>query len=218
MSNEIIKIEGIYTAIDASRILRVPYNKAKYWFQYYAKHKLFETIGHRYNHPIKDVISINFLTLIEMYMFFLLKENDIKTKDIINAHTRMSEFYNTPYPFAFKDIYTSGKEILFNDKGQLRLGKDVQQLLIQEYIEPFSKKIRFSNRNIAHKFYPLGIEKNVVVDPNHQVGQPIIDNTNILTDTIFDYYNANESKESISELFNISIEQINDVIEFHQAA
>ncbi len=47
-------------------------------------------------------------------MFFLLKENDIKTKDIINAHTRMAEFYNTPYPFAFKDIYTSWKEILFN--------------------------------------------------------------------------------------------------------
>lgn len=43
---------------------------------------------------------------------------------------------------------------------------------------PFYKKIRFSNKNIAHKFYPLGIEKNVVVDPNHQVGQPIIDNTN----------------------------------------
>lgn len=68
---------------------------------------------------------------------------------------------------------------------------------------------------MAFQFYPLGEDHNILVDPKHQFGQPVINKTNIITDTIFSMLEAGEKKETLSTLYEISIEQINDVIAFH---
>ena len=219
MEKEVARVgEGIYTAADASRIFKIPYRKAKYWFSYYVRNRLFETIGYRYYFPIKDTIAVNFLSLIEMYVFFKFKERKIKTSTVINAHSRMSEYLKTPYPFASQDFYIYGSKIFFGNNELLRDAVDINQILIQDYILPFAEKIKFDDKKLASKFYPLGINKSVVINPENQFGQPTIDGTNILTATIYDYYLGNESITTISELFNISTKNVQDALEFHQAA
>jgi uncharacterized protein (DUF433 family) len=209
---------GIYTAADASRILKVNYTKTKYWFNYYAKHKFSSATHHNYHFKIKDSVVVNFLTLIEMVVFYTLKEKGIATKKITNAHTVMSEFLNSPHPFAMQDIYINGKSILFGDNDQL-LTADVrlQSVLIQ-VLRPFISKIAFDEDRLARKFYPLGKKKSVVVNPLHQFGQPVIEGTNILTQTVFNLLSAGESKRSIAKLYDLSISQINDAIQFTEAA
>lgn len=219
MNEEIAKIgEGIYTAPDVSRIFKIPYSKAKYWFKYYVRNRLFDTIGFRYYFPIKDTIAVNFLSLIEMYMFFKLKERNIKSSNIIKMHTQMSKYLKTPYPFASQDFYISGKTIYFGQIDSLVEASDTYQAFIPNFINQFIEKITFDDKRLARKFYPLGKDKSVVLNPENQCGQPTIDGTNILTATLFEYYKGKESIETIAKLFDLSVENVRDAIEFHQAA
>lgn len=210
---------GIYTAPDVAKILRIPYPKAKYWFNYYAKYKLFDSIGYRYYFNIKDTIAIDFLTLIEMHVFYLLKDKvGMKTNNIIKNHKILSEELKTPYPFAFSDIYASPKRIIFESNSILKIADDLQQTFIEDFIIPYYEKIEFNEEKLAHKYYPLGKENSIVVDPDHQFGKPIIEGTNIITETLYDYYLGGDSIEFIARLYNLTPKNIKDAIEFSRAA
>jgi len=218
MKTEIARLgEGIYTAADAARILRIPYSKANYWFQYYVKHRLFDSVGFRHYFPIKNSIAVNFLTLIEMYVFYALKEKKQKTRDIITAHHNMHKHLDTPYPFAMEHIYVMGKKILFGDEDSMTAANNLLRV-IPEITKEHAEKITFSDERIAKKFYPLGKDKSVVINPENQFGHPIIDGTNIMTDTIYDYHLGGDSKEFIADLFDISVQNVEDAIEYSKAA
>lgn len=209
--------QGIYTAADASRILKMPYSRTKYWFSYYAKQR-FAAKNHVYHFQIKDSVAVNFLALIEMYVFFTLKEQGIKTRTIVKAHETMAVYLQTPYPFAMEDLFIDNSRLLFGDEHQLITADERLQTVIVQILRPFIRKIEFSNNKLAKKFYPLGKENSVVVNPEHQFGQPIIDGTNILTETIFMLSKGGDSNEFIAKLYNISVKNVEDAIRFSIAA
>lgn len=208
---------GIYTAADASRILKIPYTKAKYWFKHYAKQKFPSASNYTYHFNVKDISAVNFLTLVEMYVFYTLKEKGIGTNKIMEAHTVMASFLNTPYPFAKEDIYVDSKSLLFGRDDQLITADRNLQTVIVQVLKPFIKKISFSDDRLARKFYPLGKRRSIVVNPENQFGQPIIEGTNILVETVYSLSRGGESKQLIAKLYDISIRNVEDAIEFASA-
>lgn len=203
--------EGIYTAADAARIFRIPYPKAQYWFKYYAKNKLYKSIGFRYYFEVRDIVAVNFLSLIEMYIFYSLKDEDISIHEIIRIHKNMAEHLKTPYPFASKDISILGKNVFFGS--ELTNAKNLQTTL-SDFLAPLVKKIEFGDQRMAKKFYPLGTSRSVVVNPDNQFGQPVIDGTNILAETIYDYHLGGESIDFIAKLYNLDTKNVEDAIAF----
>ncbi len=85
-------------------------------------------------------------------------------------------------------------------------------------MEEFFEKIEFDDNNIAVRFFPLANSRNVVVDPKHQFGQPVISGTNIKIQTIFSLYQGGETLKDISSLYDISIDKVKDAIAFQKAA
>lgn len=210
---------GIYTAPDAAKILRIDSRKSRYWFNYYAREKLYDSIGYRYLFNIEDTIAVNFLTLIEMYVFYFLKDEvKMSVRNILKNHKRLSEILNTPYPYAHSNIYASRKKMIFEDSGVPKYTDDLQQTFIEEFILPFYHKITFNDIELAHKFHPLGKNKSIIVDPEHQFGKPVIEGTNIVTETLNDYFEGGDSIEFIANLFDITTENVKDAIEFTHAA
>ena len=61
-------------------------------------------------------------------------------------------------------------------------------------MEDFCKKIQFSDDKIAERFYPIGKDRKIVVDPQRQFGQPIVTGTNILAENIFSMYESGEKE------------------------
>jgi uncharacterized protein (DUF433 family) len=210
---------GIYTASDVAKILRIPYSKSRYWFKYYAQNKLLESIGYKYYFDINDSPAIDFLTLIEMYVFYALKdEAKMTTNNIIKFHKILSGDLKTPYPFANCQIYASRKNMFYEFHNIIKDASDLPQTFITDFIIPFYKKISFNEDNLAHKFHPLGKEKSIIIDPEHQFGKPVIEGTNIVTETLYDYYLGGDSIDFISRLYNIKPENVKDAISFSKAA
>lgn len=219
MLQETVKLgEGIYTASDAANILKLPYRKINYWFNKYLKMRFEQSANFRYFFTVDNSVAVNFYTLIEIYVFYQLKENKISSHKIVDAHNAIAGILNTKYPFAKSEMLVSGGGILFKYGEDIISADKKLQYNIKKVIIPFSHKIEFDNNNFAHKYYPLGKKNAVVVNPKNQFGQPIIEGTNIAAQTIIELHESGESIKMISKLYDISQKQVKDAIQFNQAA
>lgn len=210
--------EGLFFPQDAAKILGIPNNRASYWFRSYAREK-FDGNTNRKFFKSGDTYGVNFLTLIEMFVFFKLKEGGISSSRIIKAHKAISEKYETPYPFALEGIFFDKKDVFFEDShGSFVKADETLQVMIREVLQPFCQKVEYGDLGVAERYYPLGKNKTIVVDPDHQLGYPTIEGTNIVVDTVAELYNAGEDITTISRLYEIEHAQVEDAIAYYNAA
>lgn len=211
--NDIILGNGIYSVPDLAFILQLPQQKVRRWINDFWDARLGKRYDGKYSWGNGKEKATNFHTLIEFYVFYQLRELKVGFKAIRNAHEAMAEQLKTPYPFASSPLLTDGKSILYSleDGTTLKADKTLQ-IVFKEIIESFCTKIEFSGNLLAQKFYPLGKQHRIVVDPHHQFGQPIISDTNIRAQTIFGLHEAGETTQFISRLYNLSEEEVKDAV------
>jgi len=219
--------EGIYVVKDVAKILRLDYGKTYRWMVgYWGLGGLDENI--KYTFGELDNRAINFLSLIEFYTFFKLREKGISAIEIKRLHSTLSEVFNTKYPFAIsqdfyienrtrKDGIIARKAVYFTYLQSL-IKHDKRNQFSLKFMEKFFQKVEFDANNLAVRFFPLDHSRNVVVDPNHQFGQPVINGTNIKVQTLFNLYRGGETIKDISEMYNLPKEKVKDAIAFQQAA
>lgn len=205
--------EGIYSIPDLAFILRLPQPKVRRWMKNFWDAKLGEKYKGKYSSGEGRDKAANFYTLIEFYVFYQLREAKVGITTILKAHEMIATQLKTPYPFASSQLLTDGRQILYSleDGTTIKADKSLQ-IAFKEIIENFCKKIEFSHSNLAEKFYPLGKQHHIVVDPHHQFGQPIIEKTNLLAETIYNLHQAGESKAFISRLYNITGKEVDDAV------
>jgi len=204
--------EGLYTIPDAAHILRLSQHKLRRWLNGYWKID-------------NDLISIdennekffNFYTLIEIYTINAFRENGLSSIKIRNAREELKKRLNTKYPFASTEFLIDDKNInakLINSS-LIQLNAN-GQLVFEEIILPFCKKIDFCN-DLAKRYWPNGKNiSSVVVDPRHCFGKPSIINTNIPTETLYYCHIGGETIEDISAMYELSSNQVEDAINFEK--
>ena len=186
-----------------------------------------------YLHPIKRQFAFNirrpinkqlvivnhFFTLIEFYVFYQLRKQGVSAQNIAKSHEIISLELKTAFPFANSRILTDGRKILYTVNGDVIINADKsKQINIKSIIEEFCHKIDFGNDFNAQRYWPLGKEKNIVVDPHHQLGQPTIKDTNILAETLYSMYTSGEKIGFISSLYNVSEGDVKASIELFKKA
>ena len=212
---------GIYTVPEIAQILRVPYHKVHRWLNKYWDGELGERFQQSYSWTVENTKAVGFHTLIEFYVMMELAEAGVKTRQVLIAHEELAGWVNTPFPFAqreiLKNIRTDGKKIYFKVNGQT-VTLDGSCQLNLDFIQMFFKNIDFGNDLIAERFWPLGREKAILVDPKRKFGHPVIDGTNIYPETIYNLHLAGEHEEYIAYLYEITPQQVKDAIEYCSAA
>lgn len=213
--NDIQLGNGIYTVPDLALILQLPQAKVRRWLAEFYDERLAANTKDKYSWGEgKDKVT-NFLTLIEFYIFYMLREKKMGVSKILTAHQYMSKELQTKYPFASYKLLINDKEILYGiDNNTWVHADESNQIVIHRMIEAFFEKIDFSSNEIAERFWPLGKNHNIVVDPHHQFGQPVIVGTNINAATIYSMYESGERLSTISILYDLTKEQVNDAIAF----
>jgi uncharacterized protein (DUF433 family) len=212
---------GIYPVSEIARILRLPNYKIHRWIDTYWDGELGKEFEERYSWKTNKSKAVGFHTLIEFYIMMSLSEAGVKTRSILNAHKELSGIYNSPFPFALKEVVnglkTDGSKIFFKAKDDI-VTLDGSKQLNLNFLKLFFKKLDFDLNNVASKYWPLGKEKKIVVDPKRKFGHPLINGSNIYPETIYNLYKGDESIEYIAHLYNLSEKEIKDAIEYCQAA
>lgn len=213
---------GIYTIPDIAQILRIPYHKVNRWIKYYWDGELGKEFNSRYSWTDGKSIAISFHTLVELYTFYQLSCAGVQAKKIIEAHRILSRKFNSSFPFATAEVLnaisTDGKVVFFSLDDKDIINLDITHQFNLNFIKDFFKRIDFNNGSMAARLWPLGKENSVVVDPEHQFGQAIINGTNLNPETIQELHEAGEPHYFIASLYNINERQIIDALEFCQKA
>lgn len=151
-----------------------------------------------------------FFTLIELFTIAELRRLNVSMLTIRNARAELSSRFHTPHPFALGGILCSGRTLLkeMGDGVLLELGS-AGQTAFQKIIEPFCERLDFDAATLlASRFYPLGKDVPIVVDPRHAFGRPVVEGTNVTTEAIMALIRGGESLGDIAESLDISPEEV----------
>lgn len=212
-------LRGTYLIPDAARILRLPADSLRSWVvgrdpsgevRFPAGSMDSEGIG-RDRH-------FGFLTLVELYLISQLRRKGVTMPTIRGARAELSQRYNTEHPFALGGLLSSGKGMLkeLGDGVLLELGAS-GQTAFEKIVQPFCAKLDFDGAtSLASRFFPLGREHPVVVDPRHAFGRPAIEGTNVTTEAILSLLRGGETPEDVAESLAIPLNAVQAARAFEQ--
>lgn len=216
---------GVYTLPDTARILRLPKERVRRWATGYWKLNKEGVRAH--SKPVVEMgiwgegnsRALNFFALIEIFTFTALRELGISLPKIRKARDELIKRFGTSYPFANHELLCDGRQIFVSVEGAkspvlMYLGKSGQTAL-KEIVEPFCRKLDFcSKTKLAQRYWPLGKDRKVVVDPHHGFGRPTISGTNITSEAIVAMVSAGESREQIADMYELEVKAIEDALDF----
>ncbi len=122
--NDILLGNGIYTIPDLALILQLPKKKVRRWLDDFYNERLGKRNEGRYSWGEGRNKATNFLTLIEFYVFYKLREYGFSTYKILEVHQHISKELKTAYPFASHKLLVDGKEILYALEDDTWVGAD----------------------------------------------------------------------------------------------
>ena len=123
----------------------------------------------------------------------------------------LTKRFETEFPFALEGLMISGKSVLkeLGHDALLELGTN-GQTAFAKLITPFCEKLDFSAATkFASRYFPLGKDRPIVVDPKHAFGKPTIKGTNLTTEAICSLLRGGDDTQDVADAFQISL---NDVI------
>ena len=205
--------KGIYSVPDAATILDMPVGKVRRWIKKYWELEFLQHADESYTWGESRDKAFHFLTLIEIIAVDSFRQVGVSFPKIKTAHTKLSHLLDTQYPFAHAELMTDGKRIFYEllDTSLLEMDEK-QQLSFKKLVAPYCKKIDFQHKTqLAQRFWPLGKDHHIVVDPHHSFGQPVILGTNITVDAIINMLKAGESPEFIATVYDLNLNEVEDV-------
>lgn len=212
---------GFYTIPDISWILGLPKSKVRFWLNKYWDGELGANFKKQYSWSVANTKAVSFHTLIEFYVLYVIAESGVKTRKILNAHQELANEFGTLFPFAQKhileNIKSDGQHIYFQVDDTI-ISLDGSNQFNLNFIQIFFKNLDFDDEFLASRFWPLGHDKKIVVDPKRQFGHPVVGSTNIFPETLYNLYKSGESKEFIAFTYEISEQEVKDAITFCKAA
>ena len=122
------------------------------------------------------------------------------------ARDELSVRLKTDHPFALGGLLSSGKGLLheLGDGVLLELGSK-GQTAFEKILQPFCDRLDFdAATSLAQRFFPLGREHPIVVDPRHAFGRPVIDGTNVTTEAVMALLRGGETIEDVADFLAIS--------------
>jgi len=152
-------------------------------------------------------VFVSFLDLVELLFINAFHSRKVSLQSIRIAVNRASLLLKTDHPFAMKKFYTDGKTILAEitrGNGSNLVDLIKQQYQISEIVLPsLYNCIDFRTYEVAQRYWPLGKERGIVIDPSRNFGKPILNELNVSINTISDLLQNGHSEDEISEWYEI---------------
>lgn len=212
---------GAYTASEIAQILRLPVERVNRWIRDYWDGKLGEDYALKYSWKTDGSRAVSFRTLIEFYVMMQLAEAGVKPKKVLKAHQELADWYKNAFPFARKEVLqnikTDSKQVFFQKDGHTISLNGTRQLNM-DFIQLFFTRLDFDENNLANRFWPLGRDKSIVIDPERKLGHPVVADHNIYPETLQQHALAGDPLPYIAHVYGLSEQQVQHALEYCEAA
>ena len=212
---------GIYTVPEASRLTRVSAARIRRWLKGYDFRSRKER---HHSNPVwtgqfqamEDKLAVGFKDLMEIRFVRAFLEKGVNWKTMRAAHIAAKTKLGTDHPFCTHAFATEGREILLQqaqesgDTSLVNITNDQREF--QQIVSPFLKELEF-DRGLT-RWWPLGRERQVVIDPIRNLGQPTVNRSGVPTRVLARSVKTNGSIESVARWFEVAPEEVRDAVEF----
>jgi len=216
---------GIYTVPEASRLANVSKGRIRRWlrgYEYqtkYGRHRS-PVVWNGQIDPIDHYLALSFLDLIEVQCIDALRTAGVSWKILRKAHTRAQELLHHDHPFCTNRFATDGRSIFmeFRDSESRTSLWDIAEVqrVFDRIIVPFLKNVEFEGGQTPVRWWPLGQNQGVALDPRRNFGHPIVFEIGVPTSVLARSVKANKSVEEVARWFEISPKAVKEAVEFEQ--
>jgi uncharacterized protein (DUF433 family)/DNA-binding transcriptional MerR regulator len=167
--------------------------------------------------------NLSFLDLIEIRFVDAFRGYGVSWKTIRAAMEKACVLLSETHPFSSKKFLTDGRSILYQveqecrDTRLMNLVNDQYELrkLLDRYLH---EGLEFTPDDIASRWWPLGMEHDIVIDPVRSFGKPIVASASIPTGVIFDSFKAeSRSAPTVAHWLGITAEQVEEAVDFEKS-
>ena len=213
-----------YPAAEAARFIGLKPNRVRRWLKGYAY------AYHDRQVYMSPVVSgsqagetryASFLDLIDLLFVKQFLDHGISLQKIRKALDEASHILSTRH-FARQSFFTDGKDLYLKVKDQ---GDAILELLsggqwvISEIITDLAHQIEFGEHlGLAKRWYPLGTDRSIVLDPTVAYGRPSIDGKGVMTANIYDFYLAEGRQvRPTCRWLDLTQQQVHDAVQFEES-
>jgi uncharacterized protein (DUF433 family) len=162
-------------------------------------------------------VAVGFRDLMEVRFVDAFLREGVSWQTMRRAHRTAKQRLKTDHPFCTHSFATDGRAILLNE-AQAADDKRLVDIVTNQrefdaVVAPFLRELDFAD-GVA-RWWPLGRERGVVVDPERNLGQPTATNSGVPTRVLASSVKANAgSVESVARWFEVSPDEVRDALEF----
>jgi len=140
---------------------------------------------------IDGSVLISFLDLMELRVVKALVDRGLSLQHVRRVATLASDLFQTAYPFASRRIFTDGQEVFASlsrasdDPTLIELSTRHPQLIAAPIVRQYLTELDFDPRSsLAQRWWPLGRNVPIVLDPKVAFGAPVVAGTATRTDIV----------------------------------
>ncbi|HEY5813250.1 MAG TPA: hypothetical protein VIT23_11435, partial [Terrimicrobiaceae bacterium] len=178
---------GIYTIPEASHLTGVSRERIRRWLRGYhssVRKKNYSPLWKPQLPAINGQVALGFLDLIEIRFVGAFLDKGVSWPMIHKVREKAAEIYpDVTHPFCTRQFATDGQRVFIavhketGESSLLEIATD--QHVFAAITRPFLKQLEFKDGTILRRWWPMGTDHPIVIDPRKNFGHPIISNEGI---------------------------------------
>lgn len=208
---------GVYSFAEAQRLTKVPSSTIRRW-----------TRGYKFSHGTTEYFSppvigaegadgdtvLQFVDLMEVRVLDQFRSAGVSWRTMRMAVDRAREITGQSHPFSLRNFVTDGRSILMRIDDETLLDIVSNQQEFEKLVGPFLEDIDYEDQDDPKRWWPLGHNRQVVIDPQRNFGTPISANRGVPTRILYSQYLIEKDFEPVAWWHDVSRQEVEDAVEF----
>lgn len=212
-----------YTASEASRLVGLQPTRIRRWlkgYQYVYADEVYHQQPVVPSHGPKGSTYASFLDLVDLLFVKRFLDHGLSLQKVRKALSEAKEILGTDH-FARESFFTDGRNVYLKVRES---GEAILELLsggqwvIASIIQQLAAQIDFdSPSGLARRWYPMGPDGLVVLDPLVSFGRPTISGRGIATANVYDLFVAEQrQRDAVCSWMGLEPQEVVAAVEFEE--
>ena len=209
---------GVYSVAEAARLTGVPSSTIRRWTRGYTyRGNIIPPVFHGVNE--EGIPILRFVDLMEVRVLDGFRKAGVSWPTMRLMAYQAAEKLGHSHPFSRRSFRTDGRQILLDTGNQILVNLINDEQSFKRIVEPFLSDsiLDYSASEAPKRWYPMGRNRTVVIDPARSFGAPICSPSGVRTSLLYKGYKAEgEDLQAVSWWYNTTDVEVSDAIEYEE--
>ena len=209
----------LYTFAEAGRLAHVSTGTVRNWLLGY-KDDVGRAIPPLIHKSENDTAMVSFLQLIEVVVAGKFRKAErVSLRTVRQAHENAAAQWKIDYPFAYLHLEVLGGHIVQRLREE-RFGRSLQALdnprqwTLPGLVVETVRQMEYDTEEFAVRWYPVGKEYPIVVDPKVTSGVPTIEHRGVTIEVIHKRFKAGQKLDFIARDFELEPDIVEEALRY----